>query len=65
MLGDNAAPHACTFREKKQWTRCSEVHSFLKEDPYRPRQPLEIETKKKAGIVVQKIRSSICRSLLF
>ena len=45
--------------KKEQWTPCQEVRSFLKEDPYRLGQPLEIETKNKAGRVVQKIRSSI------
>ena len=32
---------------------------FFKEDPHRPGQPLEIETKNKAGTVVEKIRTSI------
>ena len=50
--------------KKEQWTPCQEVRSFLKEDPHRPRQPLEIEMKNKAGMVVQKISSSICGSLL-
>ena len=46
--------------KKEQRTPCQEVRSFLKEDPHRPGQPLEIETKNKAGMVVQKISSSIC-----
>ena len=50
--------------KKEQWTPCQEVCSFLKEDPHRLGQPLEIETKNKAGLVVQMIRSSIRRSLL-
>ena len=35
--------------KKEQWTPCQEVRSFLKEDPHRPGQPLEIETKNKRG----------------
>ena len=50
--------------KKEQWTPCQAVRSFLKEDPHKPGQPLEIETMNKAGMVVQKISSSICRSLL-
>ena len=50
--------------KKEQWTPRPEVRSFLKEDPHRPRQPLEIETKNKAGMVVQKISSSIYGSFL-
>ena len=58
-------PFAQAFPIKKeQWTTRQEVRSFLKEDPHRPRQPLEIETKNKVGMVVQKISSSICESLL-
>ena len=64
MLRNSAALHASTSHQKEQWTPCQEVRSFLKEDPHRPGQPLEIETKNKAGMVVQKIRSSICGSLL-
>ena len=49
--------------KKEQWTPFQEVRSFLKEDPHRLRQPLEIETKNKVGTVVQKIRNSIHGSL--
>ena len=49
---------------KEQCTPFQEVRSFLKEDPHRPGQPLEIETKNKAGMVVQNIRSSIRGSFL-
>ena len=50
--------------KKDQWTPFQEVRNFLKEDPHRPEQPLEIETKNKVGTVVQNIRSSIRGSLL-
>ena len=50
--------------KKEQLTPCQEVPSFLKEDPHRPRHPLEIETKNKARMVVQKFRSTIRGSLL-
>ena len=50
--------------KKEQWTPCQEVRNLFKEDPHRPGQPLEIETKNKVGMVVQKIRTSIHRSLL-
>ena len=35
--------------KKEQWTPCQEVRSFLKEDPHRPGQPLEIETEEQSG----------------
>ena len=44
------------LRKKEQWTRCSKVRSLFQEDPQRPENPLNIETKNKAGKVVHKIR---------
>ena len=57
-------PHTHALSGKKeQWTRCSKVHSLFQEDPQRPGHPLKIETKKKAGKVVHKIRCPICKNL--
>ena len=64
MLHNSAALCASTSHQKGAMDSMSGGGSFLKEDPHRPWQPLEIETNHKAGMVVQNIRSSICGSLL-
>ena len=35
--------------KKEQWTPCQEVRCFLKEDPHRPGQPLEIDDDEQSG----------------
>ena len=42
--------------KKGKCTRFCKVRSFFKDRAQRPRQPLKIETKNKAGTVVQKLR---------
>ena len=64
VLHDSATLRARTSHQKGTVDSMSKVRSFLKEDPHRLGQPFKIETKNKAGTVVQKIRSSIHRSLL-
>ena len=64
VLCDSAAVCASISHQKGAMDYTSRGAQFLKEDPHRLGQPLEIETKNKAGMIVQKIRTSIRGSLL-
>ena len=65
MLDDSVGTSRKHFPSKRSnglhVRRCTDL---VKKDPHRLGQPLEIETKNKVGMVVQKMRSSIRGNLL-
>ena len=63
MLGNSAAPHACTFGGERTMDSMFGGAQFVPRRSTKAGHQLKIETKNKAGKVVHKIRCRICKNL--